>query len=262
MRTWLFRSVVYVAVFALGLTGGLYLALYLQNQIALLAGLAVLFAFLTWFGSGAEVLELLRNWYKESKVADEEQKKIPRIEYEPQIFDAENHRFSGIAKRVGKNGKVVQLRIVNRGLNPADRCTGRVDFVERIKTRYVRGETRDIVMKDLTLSWNHFEVMPQVESEICTSSYVSIGEEIQELYATKFNQDLDFNCNEWLEVCLTIKDHDVAYILACDRKSTLSLGKEYKVEIQLVGRNLHEELRTYLLDLRSWDEIRFEEQKE
>ena len=43
---------------------GFYLALYFQNQAILLAGMAIFFTILLWFGSGVEILNLFRDYYR------------------------------------------------------------------------------------------------------------------------------------------------------------------------------------------------------
>jgi hypothetical protein len=88
---------VYLVVFIIGVAGGFYLAIYLQNQIALLAGVAILFAFLTWLGSGAELLGLLREWYKERR----EMPKLS-IEYDEK---GEPSTFVPALQLIGQDGK-------------------------------------------------------------------------------------------------------------------------------------------------------------
>ena len=56
--------------------GGFYLATFLQNQIEVLIGAAILIAFLTWLGTGADFLGLLREWYREKREAE----KTPTLE--------------------------------------------------------------------------------------------------------------------------------------------------------------------------------------
>ena len=56
---------VLLAVAAIGFTGGFYLSLYFQRQIEVLIGAAILLAFLTWFGSGTDLINLLRDLRKE-----------------------------------------------------------------------------------------------------------------------------------------------------------------------------------------------------
>ena len=76
------QSRVYILLFVLcgtiGFVGGFYLAVWFQKQIEVLVGAAVVLAVLTWLGSGADFLDLLRDWYKEKR--DEEL--VPRL-----VFD-------------------------------------------------------------------------------------------------------------------------------------------------------------------------------
>jgi hypothetical protein len=61
----------------IGFAGGFYLAIAFQRQIAVLVGAAIVIAVLTWVGSGADLLGLLRDWYKDKR--DEE--KMPNLEF-------------------------------------------------------------------------------------------------------------------------------------------------------------------------------------
>ncbi len=56
-----------IGLFVVCFAGGFYLALSLQNQTILLAGVAILFVFLMWLGSGAELLTLLHDWYRATR---------------------------------------------------------------------------------------------------------------------------------------------------------------------------------------------------
>jgi membrane protein implicated in regulation of membrane protease activity len=71
-------AIIFAVIFVAGMAIGYYLALSLMNKIALLALGAFGFAFVTWVGSGADLLGLLREWYKEKK----EEEKIPVLEYD------------------------------------------------------------------------------------------------------------------------------------------------------------------------------------
>jgi hypothetical protein len=50
--------------------GGFYLATALQRQIKALIGAAVVIGFLTWLGSGADLMGLLRDWYKDKRESE------------------------------------------------------------------------------------------------------------------------------------------------------------------------------------------------
>jgi hypothetical protein len=69
-----------VALLFIGGAGGFYLSLFLQKislemKINALLPAAIAFAILGWIGSGADILGLLREMYKEYQ----EEKKIPEI---------------------------------------------------------------------------------------------------------------------------------------------------------------------------------------
>lgn len=122
-----FQIVTYVVVLVVGLAGGFYLALYLQNQVALLAGAAIIFAFLTWLGSGAELLGLLREWYKEKG-------EIPKLSIE---YDEKGHpnTYSPELQLVAPDGRPVcvqkYLRVCIRNTGGvARRCKAELGIIK------------------------------------------------------------------------------------------------------------------------------------
>lgn len=80
MRSW-FTILVFAIVFGIllliGAAAGYYLALYQLGKPELLALGAIGFAFLTWIGSGADLLGLLREWYKDKQ----QELKTPVLKY-------------------------------------------------------------------------------------------------------------------------------------------------------------------------------------
>lgn len=103
-----------IVAFLIGITGGFYLALYLQSQIALLAGIAVLFAFLTWFGSGTEIIGLLREWYKEKS-----ERVVFTIEHNPQgtfsVYESTLELVTTTGERTNVTRKYLKVGIKNTG---------------------------------------------------------------------------------------------------------------------------------------------------
>lgn len=61
----------------IGFAGGFYFAVALQRQIEVLVGAAIVLAVLTWLGSGAELLGLVRDWFKDQR----EQESIPSLAF-------------------------------------------------------------------------------------------------------------------------------------------------------------------------------------
>jgi hypothetical protein len=93
MRLWIIIPVfvvIFAFIFVMGMAVGYYLALSLMNKIALLAIGAFGFAFLAWVGSGADLLGLLRDWYKDKK----EEVKIPNLKYGNLVF-TKSHEPTG-----------------------------------------------------------------------------------------------------------------------------------------------------------------------
>ncbi len=80
MRSWL-TVIVFAVVFGIslliGAAAGYYLALYQLGKPELLALGAFGFAFLTWIGSGADLLGLLREWYKDKQ----QERRTPVLKY-------------------------------------------------------------------------------------------------------------------------------------------------------------------------------------
>ncbi|MGB8642482.1 MAG: hypothetical protein WCD28_09355 [Nitrososphaeraceae archaeon] len=55
------KSVTYVVTFIVGVTGGYYVYLGLNYNVEALATGAVVLAFLTWLGSGTDLLQLMNH---------------------------------------------------------------------------------------------------------------------------------------------------------------------------------------------------------
>lgn len=116
-----FQIVVFIIVFVVGVAGGFYIALYLQDQIALLAGAAVLFAFLTWLGSGAELLGLLREWHKEKL-----EKVVFTLEYSPHdnphLYAPTLELLTVTGQRINVSRKFLKVGVMNNGGKVAKQC--------------------------------------------------------------------------------------------------------------------------------------------
>ena len=63
-----------LAILGVGLTGGYYLALYVQEQYAALLAGAVIFGVLTWVGSATDLLGFIRDWWKDKKEGEKSRK--------------------------------------------------------------------------------------------------------------------------------------------------------------------------------------------
>jgi hypothetical protein len=79
------RSVVLigVAILAIGFAGGFYLSLLLERQLILLGIAAIAFAFLTWIGSGADLIGLFRDVVKQTREEETRRKTAIYAELEP-----------------------------------------------------------------------------------------------------------------------------------------------------------------------------------
>lgn len=77
--------IVGLAILSIGFVSGLFLAFYLQGQAVILAAAAVIFAFVAWLGSGADIVGLLREVYKEGKDEEKRAKSVVYSSVEPQL---------------------------------------------------------------------------------------------------------------------------------------------------------------------------------
>lgn len=233
----------FVMGFLIGAYFGGFLAYWTLQEIASVAIPVTI-------GESLGVIQLMRDLFKDRNEA----RRVPKLDWECLVENGEKHHCSAISQSINQKGKVISIKIMNSGLDAADNCSGRADFDE------VFQKTFKTLLKDQTLNWSHFNIGSEVEHNIIASPYQYLGERIQETYATKFDQDLLCKKDERLEICFTLKDYDVAYVLACGRRSKLPMGKTYHIKLQLTGRGLAEKPRTFKLDLRSWTDVSFKEE--
>src|SRR2546428_1399634 len=76
-----------LVLLTIGLAGGFVIATTLQGQLALLVYLVVAFAFLSWLGSGADLIGLVNHWYEGRK---EEERKVSAAPKLTILFDIKN----------------------------------------------------------------------------------------------------------------------------------------------------------------------------
>ncbi len=176
----------------------------------------------------------------------------PRLTYEPYIIKGTEHPCSEISLFLGQNGFIVALKIVNEGRSPANDCSGRIDF-ERVVGSQGKELMTESILKNGTLNWSHFEI-EQTDVDIARQiGFLTLGPTLQRYYPTKRNQDLIPKEPEYLEICFTIKGRDFVYATMTSREPTLKMGETYRLTLQMVGRELNEKPRFYMLDLKSWD---------
>jgi len=103
MQWWLY-GLFYGLLLAIGFAGGFYFSNALQKQIAVLLGAAVVVGFLTWIGSGADLVGLLREWYKERR----EEERVPKLVFAGEFvryfpyFEGYMHYIKGYYVRIKK----------------------------------------------------------------------------------------------------------------------------------------------------------------
>jgi hypothetical protein len=92
-----------LAIFAIGLAGGFYLALLFQKQIEILVGSAILFAFLTWLGSGADFIGLFRDMFKQARDEETNRKTVIYAQLEPLFTSLRGELFFALEAYNQKN---------------------------------------------------------------------------------------------------------------------------------------------------------------
>ena len=96
-----FLIVLSLSMLTVGFTGGFYVANALQKQIEVLIGAAIILAFLTWLGTGANFIGLIRDWYKDKKEAE----RIPTLEV-GEVYKAEDNTYYLNFKKTKVEGTV------------------------------------------------------------------------------------------------------------------------------------------------------------
>jgi hypothetical protein len=189
---------------------------------------------------------------------------VPDLEYAPYKFEGSDHICSALSQGLSHDGYVHCIRIVNNGHGSADHCSGRVDF-EKITEVLTDGLKTEPISRDETLNWAYSDIDTESERHIAAASGrvalgpffeergKDLGEALQRYYAVRKNEDLSPKQHEYLEVCYTIKDHDVAYAATTSRKLKLKMGATYHLELQMVGKGLDEKPKSFVLELPSWD---------
>lgn len=97
---------------AIGFTGGFYIAVALQKQIQVLIGAAIVLAVLTWIGSGADLLGLLREWYKDKR----EEERVPKLGFD-EFFKIDS-------QEAGATGELNATRYFVKIINTNSRSEG------------------------------------------------------------------------------------------------------------------------------------------
>jgi len=114
-----------IILFIVGVAGGFYLAIYIQQtQTELLAVVAIIFVFLMWFGSGADILGILRDWYKETC---EKPRLLIEYDKEKRIFFPEVDVINSYNTLIGKR-KHQKICIKNSG-GVARNCKAKLQII-------------------------------------------------------------------------------------------------------------------------------------
>jgi hypothetical protein len=71
-------AIVFATLFGIGFSAGFYTSNFLQKQIEVLIGAAVVLAILTWVGSATDLLGLLRDWLREKR----QEERVPVLQFD------------------------------------------------------------------------------------------------------------------------------------------------------------------------------------
>jgi hypothetical protein len=124
------------SLLGIGVLGGFYLFALLQNQAQVLIPATVVLVFLTWLGSGADFLGLLREWYKDKKEEDKRIANQPRLNilYDPDTdpdtycpaksYPNPRHTSELISR------KFLRVKIENNGGGIAYQCKGQLRILK------------------------------------------------------------------------------------------------------------------------------------
>jgi len=126
MQRWVY-AVLFSLFGGIGFAGGFYLAVALQKQIEVLVGAAIVLAVLTWIGSGANLVGLLREWYKDKR----EEEKLPSLLFDG-YFKTDEPRLRGQVESVKIS---YYIRIINKNKKSeglVEACAGNIGFRDSI----------------------------------------------------------------------------------------------------------------------------------
>ncbi len=141
-------------VFIIGLVGGFVITNAYQGQIQALVYLAVVFAFLSWIGSGADLVGLLSAWYDKRSEIDRLAQLAPKLSI---LFDMKSNPDdfapAGEISFIPKGGdpisfkrKSIRLKVQNDGGSVAEKCRATISDISRLdgcecparNTKYLR----------------------------------------------------------------------------------------------------------------------------
>jgi hypothetical protein len=74
---WIIWAMVIIVLIGIGFSAGFYTSNFLQEQIQVLIGAAVVLAVLTWIGSAIDLLGLLRDWVRQKR-----EERTPILQFE------------------------------------------------------------------------------------------------------------------------------------------------------------------------------------
>ncbi len=126
MQRWVY-AILFSLFGGIGFAGGFYLAVAFQKQIEVLVGAAIVIAVLTWIGSGADLVGLLREWYKDKR----EEERLPSLVFEG-YFKSDEPQLRG---QVESTKISYYIRIINKNKKSeglVESCAGNIGFGDSI----------------------------------------------------------------------------------------------------------------------------------
>jgi hypothetical protein len=121
------------SLIGIGVLGGFYMYALLQNQVQVLIPATVVLVFLTWLGSGADFLGLLKEWYKDKIKEREKIESLPKlvINYHPEYPDTYCPSKPFVYPHpVGRRDrKYLRIAIENIGGSVARQCEAKLRVV-------------------------------------------------------------------------------------------------------------------------------------
>ncbi len=156
-------------VLLIGLAGGFYLALFMQDQIQLLVGAAIIFAFLNWLGSGTALLGLAKEWYKEKREKVEFEM-IYQPQINPHLFEPILEMVNITGQRLNISRKFLKVGIANNGGKVAKQCRATLQF------KRATDDTRNPSLEPKTLFWETGETYKDIGIKRTEYLYVVLSD--------------------------------------------------------------------------------------
>jgi hypothetical protein len=215
-------------------TGGFYLALYLQDQLHILVAVAIVIAFLTWFGSGADIMGLLREWYKDKQA----EKFRPKFDIKHEIWE-HNHPLHTASGDI----RVLTLKVDNVGGG------------QTVKNCSARIEIKDVIEYDNdALNWLYKESRRIPDF----TQFIMLGDDnlatAMQFYANNWNVPIRKGFPEYIDILFTRNNVGTVRLLDADH-TTVQFNREYNITITVVADDLEPKKVHLIIEIPNWNDI-------